>query len=164
MPYVAVQDDAVTSTIDHALRRLEGSSSAIWLVQCNPRLTAIFSDPRGTLPGAWCVKRHTTEIRRGDRMVLWLSGAESGVYALGEVDADVQPVVRSPVDTAPPPVTQASVDLFLHLFERPVRRTVLKADARFAGTTIMRQPFAANPHRLSAGAFDAILERIARSG
>ena len=64
----------------------------------------------------------------------------------------------------PSPVIRASLDLFLDLFDRPVKRTVLKADPRFAGESILRQPFAANPHRLSPIAFDAILERVARSG
>ena len=155
----------MSSTTKQALQRLEGSTAAIWLVQCNPRLTNIIASSRTGLPDAWCVKRHTKEIRRGDRIVLWLSGRDAGVYALGEVAADVRPLRPLAGEGAgPPPVTKASLDLFLDLFDRPVKRTVLKADRRFADEPILRQPFAANPHRLSAIAFDAILERVARSG
>lgn len=149
------------STTTQALQRLGGSTSAIWLVQCNPRLTDILASSRTALPAAWCVKRHTKEIRRGDRIVLWLSGAEAGAYALGEIAADVRPPEPLTGEGADPAtVTKAALDLFVDLFDRPVMRTVLKADPRFADESILRQPFAANPHRLSAVAFDAILERV----
>jgi len=145
------------STAGHAaLQRLAGSTTAIWVVQCNPRRTDILASSRTALPDAWCVKRYVTEIRRGDRVVLWLSGPGAGVYALGEITADVRP--------AGPADTKASLDLFVDLFDRPIERTVLKADPRFAAEPIIRQPFAANPHRLSASAFAVILERVARSG
>lgn len=151
------------STTERDLRRLGGSTTAIWLLQCNPRLTDILTSARTALPDAWCVKRHTREIRRHDRVVLWLSGAAAGVYALGEVTADVRPSVPH-TGAGAPSVTTAHLDLFVDLFDRPVRRDVLQADPRFADEPILRQPFAANPHRVSAGAFDAILERVARSG
>lgn len=134
-------------------------------MQGNPRVTDIVASSRAGLPDAWCVKRHIREIRRGDRMVLWLSGADAGVYALGEVAADVHPPEPSATDDAgAAPVIKASLDLFVDLFERPVMRNLLKTDPRFAGEPILRQPFAANPHRVSAPAFDAILERLARPG
>jgi hypothetical protein len=155
----------MSSTTDQALHRLEGSRAAIWLVQCNPRVTDILASSRTGLPDAWCVKRHTNEIRRGDRIVLWLSGAHAGVYALGEVTADVHPLAPAAGGgAARSPVIKASVDLFVDLFDRPVKRSVLKADPRFADEPIMRQPFAANPHRVSAVGFDAILERAAQPG
>jgi len=47
-------------------------------------------------------------------------------------------------------------------FTRTPVRILEPADPRFADEPIMRQPFAANPHRVSASAFDAILERAAR--
>lgn len=155
----------MTRTTDQALQRLQGSATAIWLVQCNPRLTDILASSRTALPDAWCVKRHTSEIRRGDRIVLWLSGADAGAYALGEAIADAGAVGPSDGDGArSAPVIKVSVHLFVDLFEHPVKRAVLKMDPRFAVESIMRQPFAANPHRLSPAAFDAILERVTRSG
>lgn len=155
----------MSSSIDDALRRLRGSTASIWLVQCNPRVTDILATPRTARRDSWCVKRYTHAIRRGDRVVLWLSGAGAGVYALGEVTADVHPPApRAAKGASPSPVIEASVDLFVDLFDRPVARAVLKADRRFADESILRQPFAANPHRVSATAYEAILERLARSG
>jgi hypothetical protein len=152
------------STTEQALRRLAGSATAIWLVQCNPRVTDIRASARTALPDSWCVRRHLREIRREDRIVLWLSGADAGVYALGEIAADVHPpAARAVRGAAPAPPTKASLDLFVDLFDRPVARGALKADPRFADESILRQPFAANPHRVSARAFDAILERVATS-
>lgn len=156
---------SVSSTTEQAQQRLGRSTAGIWLVQCNPRTTDILDSSRAALPDAWCVKRHTKDIRRGDRIVLWLTGAHAGVYALGLVTADVLPATAAAGgDGGPSPVLKVSVDLFLDLFERPVRRTVLKEDRRFADESVIRQPFAANPHRVSPPAFDAILERVAHSG
>ena len=147
-------------TTDQARQRLARSTAAIWVVQCNPRVTDIFASARTALPESWCVKRHAKEIRRGDRVVLWLSGTAAGVYALGEVTADVDLGTSARQGAGPSPALQATLDLFLNLFDRPVTRTVLKTDPRFAAEPILRQPFAANPHRLSATAFDAILDRV----
>ena len=155
----------MSSTITQALQRLAGSTAPIWLVQCNPRRSDILASSRTALPDTWCVRRHTKEIRCGDRIVLWLSGADAGVYALGEITADVRPVLPVAGDGAgPSSVTKASVNFFLNLVDRPIKRSVLKTDPRFADEPILRQPFAANPHRLSPIALEAILERVDRSG
>jgi hypothetical protein len=153
--------ETVSPTTD-ALERLERTTAPVWLVQCNPRSTDILVSSRTTMPDAWCVRRHTHEIRRGDRIMLWLSGANAGVYAIGEITADVRSGERSAAGRRAP-VPQTSLDLFLDLFDRPVRRVDLRRDPRFADESIIRQPFAANPHRVSAPAFAAVLERVAAS-
>lgn len=153
--------DTLSPTTD-ALTRLERTTAPVWLVQCNPRSTDILVSSRVALPDACCVRRHTHEIHRGDRIMLWLSGARAGVYAIGEITADVRSgETRAAGRRAP--VLKASLDLFLDLFDRPVERVDLRRDPRFAGESIIRQPFAANPHRVSAPAFDAVLERVAAS-
>jgi hypothetical protein len=153
----------MSATTERALHRLRASTAGIWLVQCNPRVTDILATSRTAPPDAWCVRRHVHEIRRGDRVVLWLSGRGAGVYALGVVAAEVRAGPPPAGRASSKPVAQAPLDLFLDLFDRPVARDVLVADPRFAGESIVRQPFAANPHRLSAGAFEAILELIGAS-
>jgi hypothetical protein len=151
----------MSSTTDQGRRRLAEGTGSIWLVQGNPRLTGIAAVPLAPLPTTWCVRRFVGELRRGDRMVLWLSGAAAGVYALGEICADVRPDADEARRRERRPVRQAPLDLFVDLRARPVRRATLRDDPRFAGESILRQPFAANPHRVSATAFDAILERVA---
>ena len=146
---------------ESAVQRLQRSRASIWLVQCNPRVTDLLASSRTALPDAWCVKRHLNDIRRGDRVVLWLSGRDAGAYALGEVTAEATASAPPDDAAAEPPPIKVGVDLFLDLFDRPVRRAVLTADPRFADEPIVRRPFAANPHRVSPDAFDAILERVA---
>ena len=135
-----------------SLERLRRSTSAIWLLQRNPRSGDVMSGSPGSgLPHTGCVKRYLDEIDSGDRVVLWLSGRSAGVYALGEV-----------TDQAASRRDEVHLDLFVDLRLQPLPRAMFKTDRRFAGESILRQPFGANPHRVSADAFDAILEAADR--
>jgi hypothetical protein len=133
------------------------ADTAIWLVQCNPSTGDLRAARHGGPTPGWCVKRFLGEIRRGDRVVLWVSGKSAGVYAIGQVAADVVPGTAGDAARMP-------VELLVDLFDRPVARTSLKADPRWAAESILRQPFGANPHRVSAGAFGAIFDHIGDDG
>ena len=148
----------MTTVREDSLRRLRASASSVWLVQCNPRVTDVLANR--TLPTTWCVRRHVADIRAGDSVVWWLSGPRSGVYALGEVTGAVRRPPFTARTGARPPAAEAPLDLFVDLRDRPVVRAELRHDTRFVGEPILRQPFAANPHRVSHDAFAAILERV----
>jgi hypothetical protein len=145
--------------LDAALRRLRSATTAIWVVQCNPRRTDPSTIATAFRRDGCCVKRHAHAIRRGDRVVLWLSGPDAGVHALGEVCGAVSSPEPGAGRVA---LRRVPVDLFLDLSDRPIRRVDLVTDRRVVDESILRQPFAANPHRLSGAAFDALLERVVR--
>jgi hypothetical protein len=132
-------------------------------MQRNPRISNIPADAEpNALPRVACVKRYVDELRPGDRVVLWVSGSRAGVYALGEVADDRgSPIARSGDVEANEPFAlagQVPLNVLVDLRARPLLRTLLKLDPRFARESIIRQPFAANPHRVSAPAFEAIIE------
>jgi len=54
-------------------------------------------------------------------------------------------------------------DLYLDLFDCPIKRSDLKLDERFLGESIITQPWAANAHRITDLGFGALLERAAQN-
>ena len=63
-----------------------------WLFQCNPKTY----DLRGALQGlsgtSWRVTRYASEMRVGDRVVMWETGAEAGVRGLATLTRPPHPV------------------------------------------------------------------------
>ena len=162
-------DDAM-SVIDaqdraEAIKRLRASKRQTWLIQCNPSKFDLFDavDHEG-LPTNWSVSRHLDRIQPGDRVVFWISGSQSGVYAIGEItSAPYENTVNDQyaIDPNPSWTNYVDFDLYLDLFDRPVLRADLKTDPRFVEQSIIRIPAASNPHELDEEALEAILERIA---
>ena len=140
------------------IERLQNSSS-IWLVQRRPLLEA---GANTALPRTSCVKRYLGALTAGDCIVYWLSGARAGVYALGQIAAGRPSPLRTPEEATAPSRRPAEIplDLFVDLRDRPVLRSQLELDTRFAAESIIRQPFGANPHRVSVPAFETILEHL----
>src|SRR3954453_16499386 len=59
---------------------------AHWLLQCNPRTWRVYDFfEAGEELTSWSVHRYQTAVAAGDDFVLWLSGPNGGVGAIGEV-------------------------------------------------------------------------------
>jgi hypothetical protein len=56
-----------------------------WLFQANPARYRIHSSLTRESEEWWNLNQHAAEIRVGDRVAIWVSGAEAGIYALGSV-------------------------------------------------------------------------------
>lgn len=54
-----------------------------WIFQANPKIyrleEALMDD---SAKWNWQVNQHKSEIHRGDRAALWLSGTDAGIYAV----------------------------------------------------------------------------------
>jgi predicted RNA-binding protein with PUA-like domain len=152
--------------LDEEIERLASAGTSIWLLQCNPDkfdIHGMLAD--GDVPLGWSVSRYLDDIREGDRVVFWISGRQAGVYALGEVVGPPQSGTSDPAYTGhdgPAWDMFVPIDLTVELWDTPILRTALKADPRFAEESIIKIPAAANPHPLSARAFEAIIESTAR--
>jgi predicted RNA-binding protein with PUA-like domain len=138
---------------------------AHWLVQSNPakwRVREFFA--HGNQLESWSITRYRDQIQQGDDVALWLSGREAGVVALGVVTGDVEDVVGDdgPYWTDPADAHAVRMRMPLRLTEAfldaPVTREELRHDRRFAGATILSQPFAGNPFPLTDEAWTAILD------
>jgi len=67
-----------------------------WLFQGNPDYYDVVSALTDSSITSWKVAAHKDKIKVGDKIILWLSGNNSGVYGLGEVTSSVgkNPVIE----------------------------------------------------------------------
>jgi predicted RNA-binding protein with PUA-like domain len=138
---------------------------AHWLVQSNPakwRVRDFFAD--GNQLKSWSITRYRDQIQEGDDVALWLAGHDAGVVALGVVTGDVEDVEGDddPYWTDPADAQAVRTRMPLRLAEvfldAPITREELRQDRRFAGATILSQPFAGNPFPLTNEEWAAILD------
>lgn len=61
-----------------------------WVFQGNPDIYDIVSALNELAVTKWRVASHDKEIKRGDKIILWVTGKEAGCYALGEVAGEVE--------------------------------------------------------------------------
>ena len=60
-------------------------NSNYWIFQCNPNAFDFETAIRDNLVDAWTVSAHKDKIKVGDKVILWISGKNSGCYSLAEV-------------------------------------------------------------------------------
>ena len=56
-----------------------------WIFQGNPKIFDFKSAIKEETIDTWTVSAHKDKIKKGDKIILWLTGSSSGVYALAEV-------------------------------------------------------------------------------
>lgn len=139
-----------------------GGLMATWLLNCNPK-TFKLDDHRsaGEVLTSWTIARHKTEVSAGDEFVLWVSGPNAGVAAYGRFTGSAEfGQVDSrfwTTDPGPKHYVPLEVEKWLDL---RIPKAQLAGDPRMAEATILRQPFAGNPHRLTTDQWQAIREAI----
>jgi len=67
-----------------------------WVFQCNPDVYNILGALIELPETKWRVTRHANEIKIGDGVILWVTGKESGCYALGQVIGEIEEKVKDP--------------------------------------------------------------------
>lgn len=65
------------------------SEENYWIFQGNPQVFDVVSALKDNNLKTWLVNAHKKSIKKGDKIILWLTGKMSGCYALGEVTSDV---------------------------------------------------------------------------
>ncbi|WP_306216289.1 EVE domain-containing protein [Actinoplanes sp. RD1] len=116
---------------------------AHWLLQTKDQ-------PTGPGPSSWPIRRHRAEIAPGDGVVVWRSGRGGGAVATG--------VVSGKADD------HTAIEVTLEHVFPVISRETLKADARFAGTRVLRAPGGGNPFPIDQPAWEAVEERIPPQG
>ena len=59
-----------------------------WLFQANPTKYRIYDSLRTESIELWNLRQHAGSVHAGHRVVIWLSGADAGIYAVGTVMAN----------------------------------------------------------------------------
>ena len=60
-----------------------------WVFQCNPDQYDIFTEWQGAVTESWKVSAHKKEISPGDKVILWVTGKQSGCYGLCSVTSKI---------------------------------------------------------------------------
>lgn len=60
-----------------------------WVFQGKPEIFDTVSAIQDGHLKAWSIHAHKSKIKKGDKIILWLTGKESGCYALAEVDSEI---------------------------------------------------------------------------
>jgi len=60
-----------------------------WVFQGNPTLFNVVEALKNNVLKHWAVKQYEKEIKIGDKVILWISGQNSGIYALATVTSPV---------------------------------------------------------------------------
>lgn len=68
-----------------------GSNSKInyWVFQGNPKMYDIVLALKDNALKTWLISAHKSDIKKGDKVILWVTGQYSGCYALGTVVSEI---------------------------------------------------------------------------
>ena len=69
-----------------------------WVFQGNPNVFDFETALREKLLTDWTVSAHKDKIKAGDKVILWITGKESGCYALAEVTSEPHEKTTAPDD------------------------------------------------------------------
>ncbi len=67
-----------------------------WVFQCNPADFDFEAAVRSNLLNDWTVAAHKDKIKKGDKVILWVTGKKAGCYALARVTDDPAEKTNSP--------------------------------------------------------------------
>lgn len=67
-----------------------------WLFQGNPKYYDVIGALKNNAINTWKVAAHKDKIKLGDKIILWLSGQNSGCYALATVTSEVGKIEMNP--------------------------------------------------------------------
>jgi len=106
----------------------EASNMRYWLFQANPARYDLIGALREGVVRTWQTKQHKNDIHIGDRVVVWLSGKDAGVYALATVETAPDTVLEEPPESKfwkdgnKEEVDRVKLHIDQNLWDRPLRR------------------------------------------
>lgn len=125
------------------------SAPTVWIFQANPERYDILNalnDPKIGNSIHWLVKQHRNDIHRGHMALIWMSGKEAGIYALGRVESE--PVLQAENeseraywlgDDEKVVENRVRLSILKRYVNGPILRSRLKAFSELASLSILRQ-------------------------
>jgi len=124
----------------------------VWIFQANPSKYRILEALQERAEDYWNLNQHAKSVHIGDRVLIWVSGDDAGIYAVGTVITE--PVVRSdapeatpywrPPSSGNPPRPRVLVH-FDHIFaDAPLRKPFLMTDPVLQKLGVISCPRATN--------------------
>lgn len=131
------------------LKELEEPSC--WVFQGNPKYYDVMGAVHDLDTITWAVNQNPKQIKKGDKVYIWLSGPEGGIVSSGTILSDPetkQPEPNDPynrsVDLNKEPYLGVDIDLQRKLIDSIVERTTLLGDERTKRMEILTYPGATN--------------------
>lgn len=69
-----------------------------WIFQCNPKIYDVVNSIKDNHLKSWSIKQYKNKIKKGDKVILWVTGQNPGCYALFTVSSDVYDGKDNPVE------------------------------------------------------------------
>jgi len=117
------------SQIYKKIQNLEKDQKNYWVFQANPKIYDVLTALKENAVTTWSVKSHMNEIKKGDKIILWVSGDKKGCYALGEVNSDIyesqddEDQMKYYTDKSKNEIsTRVRINITHNLFNRPITK------------------------------------------
>lgn len=121
-----------------------------WLFQGNPKYYRILDAINDLDEMPWLVTRYSKNMKVGDGVLVWMAGADAGIYAIAQITATPQILTDIPdrqywidpkrIESKP----QAMIRFVHKLVEQPLRRNQLKDDPILKSLLVIRAPNSTN--------------------
>lgn len=170
-PYLAGMSDSDMTSKKDSINVTQAPdkvlSDHVWMFQANPEKFDLVSALRESNigdDGSWTVGKYQKEMHAGDKIIFWVAGKESGIYAFGELveepyERDTQPTRE---DLAERPYLQQLWRVkyqYTQILSKPILRSVLKEHPILRNLSVLK--FAqATTFRVTAQQWNAIRELI----
>jgi len=116
---------------------IETQDRAYWLFQAHPKKVELVEALRANALHSFWVKAHKDKIHAGDKVILWQTGKQSGVYALGTVRSEPLETRLSDEESKYWKDDDLAVRVLLkvdyNLWNRPIEAQALEGVAVFDG-------------------------------
>ncbi|MTJ46843.1 EVE domain-containing protein [Dolichospermum sp. UHCC 0259] len=123
---------------------------AYWLFQGNPKYYRVLDAIKDLEQIPWLVTRYAKDITPGDGVIIWLSGKESGIYAIAEVIEPAQFLTQIPdkkywIDSTRALGKQQAIIRFTNKFiESALLKNRLQEDSVLKSLLVLRAPNSTN--------------------
>lgn len=121
-----------------------------WLFQGNPKYYRILDAIKDLDEMPWLVSRYGKNMKIGDGVLVWMAGADAGIYAIAQITSLPQILTEIPdrqywID--PQRINnknQVMIRFQRKLIEQPLKRHELKDDSILKNLLVLRAPNSTN--------------------
>lgn len=106
----------------------EQKAISYWIFQGNPNVFDFETALKEEILTDWTVNAHKDKIKVGDKVILWITGNQSGCYALGEVTSEPHQKASSPDDHLWKENNKSTLKAEIKITHNLVNNPILKED------------------------------------
>lgn len=142
-------DNVTLPSITHNISATGDDAISVWIFQANPQIYDILNaldDDEVSGDIRWYVGQHKGKIKEGHIAIIWMSGAEGGIYAIAKILTDPEEMEENPhekkyhlnADERPTRYLAAKLSVVRKLVNHPILRVELKAIQQLNNLSILK--------------------------